>query len=177
MHEAPASRSKIHQLATTRHRAATAVRFQRAGPQQKRAPDTGSWRAAAATYAHVPTPCKVARAGAADGWTPLRPSLLPPASLLRPLLVVHGQKEPRAHETPQRSETRADPTYATGARRPDRQPAPTRRPVDRPHALAAAATAGRLLLRCSLARRGRGSAVAGMRACTATAGRVRHLHG
>lgn len=116
-------------------------------------------------------------------WTAL------PLAPIRSLLVVHaGSRQspvPRAHETPRLKEPKAD-----GSIRRRGSPAyPGRRPVDRPHAQAACCHRGlqRWPLLCLPPSLGCGlwaaraglrarQAAACMRARTATAGRVRHMH-
>jgi hypothetical protein len=113
-------------------------------------------------------------------WTAL------PLAPIRPLLVVHAGRVPsRAHETPRLKEPKAD-----GSIRRRGSPAyPGRRPVDRPHAQAACCHRGlqRWPLLCLPPSLGCGlwaaraglrarQAAACMRARTATAGRVRHMH-
>ena len=146
----PPSPSKFQQV-RPRQAAGTAVlRFQRdagraPGPQQKRAPNTGSW--GASRNVHACADAVQSRAGAARArrWTALpgaclRPSRSDPSSIIGgPGTTAAGGSRvplpPLAHETPQRKkEPKAidDPSNDEGA-----YPA-----VDRPHAQAAAATVG-----------------------------------
>jgi hypothetical protein len=155
-----------------------AVLFQRdagrAGPQQKRDPNTGP---RSATYTHVPTPCKVAQ--------PMDRAqhCQPPFVSLRSVHYwwsrqgLHQSPAPRPARTRDSTPQRKEPVDTSND-------GLTRLPggrVDRPHARAGCCCCNRGLKRCwpiwplppSL---GWGAALRGsMRACTATAGRVRHM--
>ena len=171
------ARPSMHAAKSTslrpRHRAATAVRFQRdagAGPQPKRAPDTGSWRASGSRIGRTRMCRRRAKSRAqAQQMDGLMDATacggLPPA----PASSVHywwsrRQKESRAHETTQRAVRRTPPGLAASAYPPAGRQATC---------ACFCYQAGRLLRRSPGA--GRGSAAARMRACTATAARVRHM--